>query len=74
MQPTCACEGNDGSGASLVGDIFSGAGTTCMVAKQKGRHWLGIEVAQKYVEMSENRISEAELEVDPDKEQLKLKL
>jgi DNA modification methylase len=72
LQPTCACEGNDGSGASLVADIFSGAGTTCMVAKQKGRHWLGIEAAQKYVEMSVNRIAEAELEVGPDKDQPKL--
>ncbi len=25
LQPTCACEGNDGSGASLVADIFSGS-------------------------------------------------
>jgi DNA modification methylase len=72
LQPTCACEGNDGSGASVVADIFSGAGTLCMVAKKKRRHWLGVEAAQKYVEMSENRIGEAEPEVDPDKDQPKL--
>lgn len=40
----------------LVMDPFSGAGTTCMVAKKLERRYLGIELNPKYVEMSERRI------------------
>jgi DNA modification methylase len=74
LQPTCACPENDGSGASIVLDPFSGSGTTCMVAKQKHRHWVGMDASQKYVTMSEKRVGDAEPEEDPDANQMKLDL
>jgi len=43
-QPTCTCEGNDGSGRSIVLDPFAGAGTTGLVATRKGRAFIGIEL------------------------------
>ena len=42
----------------LVLDPFLGSGTTAVVAKQLGRNWIGIEVNDKYVKMSERRIYE----------------
>ena len=42
----------------LVLDPFLGSGTTAVVAKQLGRNWIGIEVSDKYVKMSERRIYE----------------
>jgi DNA modification methylase len=72
FQPTCSCEGNDGSNASLVLDLFMGSGTTCMVAKQKHRHWLGIDASEEYVEMAERRVGDAEPESDLDADQLKM--
>ena len=42
----------------LVLDPFLGSGTTAVVAKQLGRNWIGIEVSDKYVKMSEQRIYE----------------
>lgn len=74
LQPTCGCENNDGSGASVVLDPFSGAGTTCVVAKRKHRHWTGIDTSQEYMHMSERRVANAEPEEDPDSCQLKLDL
>lgn len=40
----------------VIMDPFSGAGTTCMVAKKLGRRYIGIELNSKYVDMSERRI------------------
>jgi DNA modification methylase len=40
----------------IVLDPFSGAGTTCMVAKKLERNYLGIELNQKYIEIAEKRI------------------
>ncbi|MCR4284337.1 MAG: site-specific DNA-methyltransferase [Parcubacteria group bacterium] len=42
----------------LVLDPFLGSGTTAVVAKRLGRNWIGIEVSDKYVKMSERRIYE----------------
>lgn len=55
-QPTCSCLGNDGSGASVVLDPFSGAGTTVMVALRHGRKGIGFDLSPEYVKMSERRI------------------
>jgi len=41
----------------VVLDPFFGAGTTGLVAKQEGRHYLGIELNQEYIEMAEARIA-----------------
>jgi len=41
----------------VVLDPFFGAGTTGLVAKQEGRHYLGIELNPEYIEMAEARIA-----------------
>lgn len=40
----------------LVLDPFSGSGTTCVVAKQNNRHWIGIDANKDYCEISKCRI------------------
>jgi DNA modification methylase len=42
-------------------DPFSGAGTTGLVAEQLNRKYIGIELNEKYIAMSENRIRAVEL-------------
>lgn len=53
-QPGCTC------GAEVVPavvlDPFSGAGTTCLVAHRLGRHGLGLELNQAYVDLANERI------------------
>lgn len=41
----------------VVFDPFSGAGTTCAVAKQMGRHYIGFEMSEKYYNISNERLS-----------------
>lgn len=50
----CGC--NKGFEPGIVIDIFSGAGTTCMVAKKLNRNYIGIELNPEYIEMAEKRI------------------
>lgn len=40
----------------VVLDPFMGSGTTCMVAKQNGRGYIGIELNPEYVELAKKRI------------------
>jgi len=42
----------------VVLDPFVGSGTTCVVALKKGRHWIGIDIEEKYVKLAEERIKE----------------
>jgi len=42
----------------IVLDPFSGAGTTCLVAKKLERNWIGIELKKEYVEMANKRIEQ----------------
>lgn len=42
----------------IVLDPFSGAGTTCFIAKKLRRRYIGIEMSQKYYEKSIKRLSE----------------
>lgn len=44
----------------LVVDIFMGSGTTGVVAKKLGRNYIGFEILEKYVEISNKRISEVD--------------
>jgi DNA modification methylase len=41
----------------LVLDPFSGAGTTCLVAKNLGRHYIGIELNSEYITMARGRLN-----------------
>ncbi len=40
----------------LVLDIFSGMGTTCLVAAELGRRWMGFEYSEDYTKRSRERI------------------
>lgn len=46
------------STGDLVLDPFAGSGTTCLVAKELGRHWAGIEVNPAYVEIINKRMAQ----------------
>ena len=54
-EPTCSH--NDDSGLSIVVDIFSGSGTTGVVAKKLGRKYIGIDLKAEYLDMSIKRIN-----------------
>ena len=58
-QPTCRCEHNTGSAASIVLDPFMGSGSTGYTARLHSRHYLGIELNPDYIEMAERRIGTA---------------
>ena len=54
---TCECGGEPVQ--CVVLDPFSGAGTTGVVAVQRGRCYIGIELNPEYLEMSRKRIQQA---------------
>ena len=41
----------------IVLDPFAGAGTTCLVAKELGRQYLGIELNPEYAKMAQNKLN-----------------
>ncbi|MCP4762300.1 MAG: site-specific DNA-methyltransferase [archaeon] len=43
----------------LVVDPFLGSGTTCIAAKNTGRHWIGYDIEKKWVNLAKRRISES---------------
>jgi site-specific DNA-methyltransferase (adenine-specific) len=45
----------------LVLDPFSGSGTTAKMAKENGRHWIGIDLSADYCKLSEKRIHGANI-------------
>lgn len=45
----------------VVLDPFSGAGTTALVARQLGRHFIGIDCMEPYCQMARERLAEADL-------------
>ena len=51
-------------------DPFCGSGTTCVAAKMLGRHYIGIDISEKYCEIARMRIRAVDTGV-PAKEQLK---
>lgn len=39
-----------------IGELFCGSGTACVVAKELGRNYLGIDISEKAVELSRKRL------------------
>ena len=62
-QPTCTCEGNDGSGRCVVLDPFVGSGTTLLVAQRLGRSGIGIELNPEYIEIAKWRLNSVQLKL-----------
>jgi DNA modification methylase len=60
----CGC--NAGYEAGVVLDLFAGAGTTCKVAAENGRRFIGIELNPKFREMALKRINEVTKPFDSD--------
>ncbi|MCK4259654.1 MAG: site-specific DNA-methyltransferase [Halanaerobiales bacterium] len=46
----------------IVLDPFVGSGTTCLVAKQLNRKYIGIDISEKYCKMSKGKLSQTILE------------
>ena len=42
----------------VILDPFCGSGTTCLVAKNTGRYYVGYDISEEYVELSERRLSQ----------------
>lgn len=59
-EPTCICEGNDGSARPKVLDPFSGSATTGLVAMHLGRDYVGTDLNIAYLPLAEARILEIE--------------
>ena len=55
-EPSCTCEGNDGSARPLVLDPFSGSATAGLVAMQLGRDYVGTDLNIEYLPLAEARI------------------
>ena len=44
----------------VVLDCFCGSGTSCVAAKMLGRHYIGIDISEKYCEIARKRVEAAE--------------
>lgn len=51
----CSCDNLD-TRPGIVLDPFAGSGTTCLVAKQLGRMFVGIDLNEEYVAMAQRRV------------------
>lgn len=56
--PTCKC-GSEGFDTGAVLDPFMGSGTTALVAQKFGRHYLGCDLSQDYVNLATARLVHA---------------
>ncbi len=43
----------------VILDPFAGSGTTCAVAQELGRHWLGFDISEKYCDLARKRVAAA---------------
>jgi DNA modification methylase len=57
LRPGCRCR--KGWRRGLVLDPFMGAGTVGLVAEQRGRDWLGIELNPEFAALASERIAAA---------------
>lgn len=60
--PSCQCSCDPVP--AVVLDPFFGAGTTGLVAKKLGRHYIGIELNEAYIGMAQKRIAAAPMRLD----------
>jgi site-specific DNA-methyltransferase (adenine-specific) len=44
----------------VVLDPFSGSGTTCVAAKQNGRHYVGFDISPEYCQLAKRRLAKTE--------------
>jgi hypothetical protein len=51
----CDCDTED-TNAGIALDPFAGAGTTCLVAKNHGRRFVGLELNPEYVALAQSRL------------------
>lgn len=58
FEPQCQC--GVGTQPGIVLDPFAGSGTTLVVAAKLGRHYLGCDLSQVYVDMAQKRLSQAD--------------
>lgn len=63
FRPSCTCEGNDGSAKCLILDPFMGSGTVAREAVRLGRSFIGIDLKQEYIEMSQKRLASVQPEL-----------
>ena len=56
---------------AIVLDPFAGSGSTCLAAKNLGRHYIGIEIDAKYAQIASERLAESQIRT-PLKEQVSL--
>lgn len=49
---------NSSKAGDLVGDFFTGSGTVPFLCEMKGRRWVGIELKERYCEITAKRIEE----------------
>lgn len=61
-RPTCTCDAGAPVPATVM-DIFSGAGTTGVVAVKHGRNYVGIDLKPEYNEMAWERIDKIQIEL-----------
>lgn len=55
FQPTCSCNADTRPG--IVLDMFLGSGTTALVARELGRHYIGCDLSPEYVNMARERLA-----------------
>ena len=49
----------------IVLDCFNGSGTTCKMAREHGRHYIGIEINETYCDLAKRRLSQELLSLCP---------
>lgn len=58
LHPQCKC--GAGTDAGIVLDMFMGSGTTALVARRLGRHYLGCDLNPQYVADAERRLKQTD--------------
>ena len=48
---------------AIVLDPFAGSGTTCLAAKNLGRHYIGIEIDTKYAQIASDRLTQSQTQM-----------